>query len=274
MRAGDHLLDGAVRQQHAVGDVGDLVAALGLVHVVGGDQHREPVGRERVDLVPELAPRLGIDARGRLVEQEQLRVRQGAGAEREPLLPAARELAGKLLLAAREPEPLDHRARRRGRLRQPVKARDEFQVLAHREVLVEAEALGHVADMALDLVGLGADVVAETGALALVGREQPAQHADGGGLARTVGTEESVDLAALDLHREVAHDLAAAEGFRQAMDVDGDLGRRRGCAASLFRPQRDADRLARRAGAPAAPAALRSGTRAWSARPCCRSPAA
>ena len=140
-------------------------------------------------------------------------------------------------LAARESDPLDHRARRRGRLRQPVKARDEFQVLAHREVLVEAEALGHVADMALDLVGLGADVVAETGALALVGREQPAQHADGGGLAGTVGTEESVDLAALDLHREVAHDLAAAEGFGQAMDVDGDLGRRRGCAGHCSGPR-------------------------------------
>src|SRR3954447_11083026 len=76
MQAGDHLLDGAVCQQHAIGDVSDLVAALGLVHVMGGDQHGEPVGRERVDLVPELTPRLGIDARGRLVEQEQLRTRQ------------------------------------------------------------------------------------------------------------------------------------------------------------------------------------------------------
>jgi len=40
-----------------------------------------------VDLVPEIAPRLGIDAGGRLVEQQQLRVRQRAGAEREPPLP-------------------------------------------------------------------------------------------------------------------------------------------------------------------------------------------
>ena len=75
----------------------------------------------------------------------------------------------------------------------PVEARDEFQVLAHREILVEAEALRHVADMALDLVGFGADVVAETGAAALVRGQQPAQHADGGGLARAVGAEEAVD---------------------------------------------------------------------------------
>ena len=113
----DHLVDRAVRQQFAIGDIGDLVAALGLVHVMGGDQHGEPLGRERMDLVPELAPRLGIDAGGRLVEQKKLRIRQRAGAERQPLLPAARKRAGELLLAALETEPLDHGARRADRHR-------------------------------------------------------------------------------------------------------------------------------------------------------------
>jgi hypothetical protein len=34
------------------------------------DQDREAVRRKRMDFVPELAPRFRIDARGRLVEQE------------------------------------------------------------------------------------------------------------------------------------------------------------------------------------------------------------
>ena len=68
-------------------------------------------GRERMNLVPELAPRLRIDAGGRLVEQQQLRIRQRAGAEREPLLPAAGERARELLLAALQAEPRDHLAR-------------------------------------------------------------------------------------------------------------------------------------------------------------------
>ena len=38
-------VDGAVREQLAIGDIGDLVTALGLVHVVGRDQHGEPVAR-------------------------------------------------------------------------------------------------------------------------------------------------------------------------------------------------------------------------------------
>ena len=113
MRAGDHLLDRAAHQQFAVGDVGDLVTALGLVHVMRGHQDGEALAGERVDLVPEFASRLGVDAGGRLVEQEQLRARQRAGAERQPLLPAAGELAGDLLLASSEPEPINRRARRR-----------------------------------------------------------------------------------------------------------------------------------------------------------------
>ena len=214
-----------MRQQLAIGDVGDLVTALGLVHVVGRDQHGQPIGRERVDLAPELAPRLRIDAGGRLVEQQQLRVRQGAGAEREPLLPAARERAGKLLLATVKAEPLHHRLRGALRIGEAVDARDELQVLAHREVLIEAEALRHVADMHADLVRLGADVVAETRAAPAVGREQPAQHADGRGLARAVRPEEAVDRAALHPHREIAHHDAVAERFGEAFDLDGDVGR-------------------------------------------------
>ena len=105
MRIGDDLAHAAAREHLAKGDVRDLVAALRFVHVVGGDENGEATGGEVMDLVPEVAPRLGVDAGGRLVEQEQLRVGQRAGAEREPLLPAAGQFAGDLLLAAFEPEP-------------------------------------------------------------------------------------------------------------------------------------------------------------------------
>ena len=42
----DHLGDGALGDQPAVGDVADPVAALGLVHVVGRDQHGDAAGGE------------------------------------------------------------------------------------------------------------------------------------------------------------------------------------------------------------------------------------
>ena len=76
------------------------MAALGFVHVMRGDEKGEPLGGELMDLFPKIAPRLRIDARGRLVEQEQLRLVNEAGGEREPLFPAAGKLAGELLLPA------------------------------------------------------------------------------------------------------------------------------------------------------------------------------
>ena len=94
------------------------------------------------------------------------------------------------------------------------------------KILVEAEVLRHVADARLDLRGFSADVVTEAVAAAFVGREQAAQHADGGGLARPIRPEEAEHRAALDLHREVAHDHAAAERFGQAVHVDDDVARR------------------------------------------------
>jgi hypothetical protein len=58
-------------EQVAIGDVGKPMAALRLVHVVGGDEDGETFGGEAVKLLPELPSGLGVDARGGFVEQEQ-----------------------------------------------------------------------------------------------------------------------------------------------------------------------------------------------------------
>ena len=99
--AADHLGRRALHDDPPVGEIDDALAAFGLVHVVGRYQDGQPVGRHVVDEVPELAARLGVDAGGRLVEQQQLRLVQHAGGEREPLLPAAGQLAGQLVARGR-----------------------------------------------------------------------------------------------------------------------------------------------------------------------------
>jgi hypothetical protein len=159
------------------------------------------------------SPGFRVDAGGRLVQQQQLRIGQRAGAERQPLLPAAGEFAGELFFASRQPKPLDHVARGAACIAHTIEPGDEFQILPHRQILVQRKALRHVADLALDLVGVAADVVAETGALAAVGRQQAAEHADGRGLAASVGAEKAVDGAALHLHRQVMHHLTSAKRF-------------------------------------------------------------
>ena len=67
-------------------------------------------------------------------------------------------------------------------------------------------------------------VETETGAAALVGREQAAQHAHERRLAAAVRAEETVNLAVTNLHRDVFDDGAVAEFFRDAAHVNGEVG--------------------------------------------------
>src|SRR6185437_1625739 len=108
---------------------------------------------------------------------------------------------------------------------------DKLQIFADRQVFPEAEALGHVAHFALDLFALGADVVAETRSRAIVGTQQAAQHADGCGLARTVGAKKSPDLAFRHLNVDMIDGDLAAELLGQPMHVDGECAHS-GCTST------------------------------------------
>ena len=142
------------------------------------DQHRHPPRGERVQLLPEVAPRLGVDSGRRLVEEQQLRVVQQARGKRQALLPAARERAGELVPTLRQSEVRERLLDLLLPVGHAIHACDEAQVLANGEILPERKALRHIADVALDLLGLVHDVVSQAGALAAVGRKQPAEHAD------------------------------------------------------------------------------------------------
>src|SRR5206468_8862955 len=71
------------------------VEALGLVHVRGRTQHAHgrPALADAVDQVPELPPGERIDARRRLIEDQQVRIVDERAAEAELLLHAAGQLA-------------------------------------------------------------------------------------------------------------------------------------------------------------------------------------
>src|ERR1035438_2306062 len=133
-------------QQDAVADIGQPMAAFRLIHVVGGNEYRDAGGREAVDFLPEVAPGLGIDARGGLVEEEQLWSMQEAGSQGETLLPAAGESAGKLIATAGEAQFLQGMGNCRLAVRHTEHARDEVQVFANGEIVPEGELLRHVAD--------------------------------------------------------------------------------------------------------------------------------
>ena len=151
---------------------------------------------------------------------------ENAGGECEALLPAAGELPGELAAPVGETHARADVLHRLPRARHLIDVGDEIEVLLHREVLVEAELLRHVSDLAADARGVADDVVAEAGAAAAVGHQQAAQHADGRRLAAAVGAEKAADLALRDLEIEPVDHAPRAEALAQPVDVDDEPGHR------------------------------------------------
>ena len=88
----DQLARRAERDHLAVIDDRDAIAQpFGLVHVVRRQQNGAAGALELLDQIPELAPRLRVEAGRRLVEEQQVGVADERAGQREPLLLSARQ---------------------------------------------------------------------------------------------------------------------------------------------------------------------------------------
>ena len=152
LRAGQHLGRGRVHQHAAIGHGHQVLESLGLFHVSRGHQHRHvrPLAAQAFDQGPELAARERVHARGRLVEDEQIRVVHQGAAQGHLLLHATRQLAGR---------PIGKRPHACGRqqvadarialgLGHAEQARGEVHVVVDRERTVQRppQPLRHVGD--------------------------------------------------------------------------------------------------------------------------------
>ena len=220
--------DRPVREQVPVGDIRHPVTSFGFVHIVGRDQKREPFGGKLMDLFPEFATSLRVHAGRRLVEQQKLRLVNQTGREREPLLPAARQLSGQLLPTFSKPKSLETPLDGFPPVLHGEHAGHEVQIFSDTEVFVKAEPLGHVADLSFDGFTFPNDVVPQTGAATFIRTKQTAEHPDECGLPAAVRAEKSVDLSATDLEADPIDDRALAEPFCHAANVDGERLSRQG----------------------------------------------
>ncbi len=171
---------------------------LRLVHEVRGEQHRLAEGREVADDVPGLATGTRIEARRRLVQEQQLRVARQA--ERKVQAPA---------LAARQ--PTDPRTRPIGQIdkgqqfvdrsRMRIVAAVEVENLGNGQVGLHARRLEHDPDALPEPTVAQGRVEPEHRHLAGVPRAVALQDLDRGGLAGPVRAEQGEDLPFAD--REV-----------------------------------------------------------------------
>src|SRR4029450_702696 len=181
----------------ALVDDGDPVAVLGLVHVVGGDEHGDLLAAvQLLQVGPDGGPGLGVEADGRLVQEQHPRGVQQAPGDLQP--PAHAPGVGLDQVAAALPE-VDHgehllAALGGGGPVDAVQLAVEAQVLFGGQVGVKGRLLEDQADVAAHLVPFPGDV--EPGHLgrALGGVGQGAEDLDGGRLAGAVGGEAAAGL--------------------------------------------------------------------------------
>src|SRR5216683_1171912 len=143
-------------------------------------------------------------------------------AESETLFPTAGEGADSAMqvgLEASEGEDfLDALAR--PVTRDAVDTGVEAEVLGDGEVFIEAEFLRHVADVALDVGGVFADVHAEDGAGAFSGCDESAEGFDDGGFAGAVGAEEAEEFSFVDVEGDVVDCGEVTEADGEAVGGD------------------------------------------------------
>jgi hypothetical protein len=131
---------------------------------------------------------------------------------------------GELTRAPRETHPVHDVLHRQPPAAQLIDPADEFEVLEHCEIFVEAETLGHVADLTPNTWRIRDDVQPKTGSAAAVRRQQTAEHADRRRLAAAIGTQKATDLAGGHLQIQPIHHFVRAKALLQIAHIDDELG--------------------------------------------------
>ena len=222
-----HELGGSAGGDDAAGVHGDgPVEALGLVHVGGGDQHAHagPFGADAIDEGPELLAGERIDAGGRLVEDEQVRVVDQGAAEAHLLLHAAGELAGGAVGERPQARGVEQGADAAGTLSvgHAEEPGEEVDVLEDAELEVEvlAQALGHEGNARAGGVAVGGlgHVAAEDADRARLDLLRAGNQAHERGLADAVGADQADHTSGGDVEVQRVERAGGPVSVRDAAD--------------------------------------------------------
>lgn len=155
-------------------------------------------------------------------------VKHGA-AQGEALLPPAGKLRSQAIEIWAEAVELNDFAHTLPQAfgREAVDAAVEGEIFGDGEVGVEAEILGHVADVFADALGIVADVDALNRCVAATERKKPGEHLDDGSFAAAVGAKKAEDFAFLDTETHIVDGSEVAETTHQV--AGGDSGLVGGC---------------------------------------------
>ena len=200
--------------------------ALGLVHEMGGQQNRFALLQQQLQPLPHQVPGLRVQARGRLVQQQQLGVVDERTRQAQAPLHAAGQLAGLglgLVRQRREGQQLRDARAYRGVGHTEVAAINQ-QVLGAAEIRVQRVHLADHAQLALDRQRVVRHAEAKGADAARIGLGLAQAHAQRGGLASAVGTDHAQAFTGGNVEAQVVDHGVAAIVFEQVLDVKKRFG--------------------------------------------------
>jgi hypothetical protein len=189
-----------------------------LIEVLRREEHCRTSSRDAAHEVPHLRPAARIEARRRLVEEEDLRNGDEAcrDVDAAPLTAGVgQHLPASGVGQTERVEQLGG-ALSRGAPRQSEQPAHEHEILVPREILVDGRVLAGQAHLLPHRARLTHHVVAEDGRGARGGFEQRGEDADGGGLARAVGAEQTVHRSFTDTEVHAIQGAGFPKGFDEA----------------------------------------------------------
>ena len=199
---------------------------VGLLEVLRGQQHRGAVVDELADELPDTDPALGVEAGGRLVEEQHRRPVHERRREVEASAHAPRVGARRPVGGVDEVEALEQvgRARRDAGAGEMRELCHHAKVLAPGEVVVDGCVLAGETDAGSNRGRVSHHVDAEHASPARVGPHGRGEHPDGGGLAGAVGAEQPEHGSGGHCEVDSVERDHVAEVLAQALDDDGRGG--------------------------------------------------
>ncbi len=202
MCRGVHVLQPAVvHQGHPVAQ------GLRFFHVVRGQKDRKPLFVQAAQKTPHLSPGDGIHAGSRFVQQEDLRLCQESAADHESAFHPSGEFPDGLMPVFGQSGEAKELFRAGADLphREEIQTPLVFHDLIHIHVLTHGIFLSDNTDLPFKVLPAPCETLSVDADLSGGGQKEGGQHADGGGLAGSIGAQKSEKFAGSDRQADGIH---------------------------------------------------------------------
>jgi hypothetical protein len=213
------LVGSADRAQGGVQDRDAVAQAFGLLEAMGGEEDRHAAPAELVDQLVDLAGGDRVQAGGRLVQEQQLRVAEQRPGQGDPLAEPFGQGAAGIVGPVGQVDGPQRAADAIVWVGHLVEACETLEVLGHAQAQVQARRLGHDRNAPADLCAVAGGERESGDRCRARGRcNERAERPHHGGLAGAVRPKEPEDLAVAELKRDVLERDPVTEVLAQTMD--------------------------------------------------------